>query len=100
MPLGQQGRNIVGRKQPAKHVQECGDTNEARHPPEQVNESIAKQCHNNEKKTEDYDTEAIVDLEQLTYCLPGKHATTCRKADVHQAHRDDRYDGTIDAELD
>ena len=46
------------------------------------------------------DADALVDMDQLTYCLPGQHAATGRKADVHQAHRHDWYDCAIDAELD
>ncbi len=40
MTLGQQGRDIMGRKQSAEHVDECGYADDARNSPEKVNESI------------------------------------------------------------
>src|SRR5579862_3216126 len=100
MPLGQQGRNIVGRKQSAEHVEECHNANDTRHPPEQMNEAIAQQCRRDDEATENYDAKAIVDSKQLTYSLPGQHAATCRKADVHQAYGYDRYQRAVNAELD
>src|ERR1017187_5844348 len=100
MALGQQGGDIMGRKQSAEHVDECGYADDARKSPEKMDESIPEQRHDHDEATEDHDAETIVDMEQLTYCLPGQHAATGRKADVHQAHRHDWYNCAIDAELD
>src|ERR1700676_3751967 len=99
MALSQQRRNIVSRKQSAEHVDECSNPDEARDSSKNVNESIPKQRHDYDQTTEDYDAEAIVDIEQLTDCLTGQHAPAGRKADVHKAHRHDRNDCAIHAEL-
>src|ERR1700731_1583735 len=100
MAFCQQSRDIVGRKQSAEHVDECGYADDARNPPEKVNESIPQQRHDYDEAAEYHDAETIVDMEELTYGLPGQHAAAGRKADVHQPHRHDRYDCAIDAELD
>src|SRR5882672_9475586 len=100
MALSQQGRDVMRRKQSAEHIEECSHADDARNSPEKVNEAISKQRYNDYEAAENHDAEAIVDMEQLTYCLTGQHAAAGRKADVHQAHRHDRYDCAIDAELD
>src|ERR1700692_250152 len=99
MALCQQRGDIVGRKQSAEHVEECSNSDDARDSSKNVNESIPKQRHDYDQTTEDYDAEAFVDIEQLTDCLTGQHAPAGRKSDVHQAHRYDRNDCAIDAEL-
>src|SRR6202795_3332430 len=99
MALSQQRRNIVSRKQSAEHVDKCSNPDEARDSSKNENDSIPKYGHDYDQTTEDYDAEDIVDIEQLTDCLTGQHAPAGRKADVHQAHRNDRNDCAIDAEL-
>src|SRR5450432_2432292 len=100
MALGQQGRDIMRRKQSAEHVEKCDHADDARNSPKKVNESISQQRHYYDEATEDHDAEPIADMDQLTNCLPGQHAATGREANVHQAHRHDWYDRAIDAELD
>ena len=63
MPLGQQRRDIMRRKQSAEHVDECSHPDDARDPPEKVDESIPKQRYDYYEATENHDAEAIIDME-------------------------------------
>jgi hypothetical protein len=89
----------VARGQAAEHIDERGNPDHARHPAEQVDESITKQCHDDNEATEDRDAEAVVDAEQFADSLSGQHRATGRKAYIHQADRDERNDRAINAEL-
>src|SRR5579863_9541356 len=99
MPLRQQGGHVVSGKQPGEHVGKGDHADDARDSPEPMNDPIAEYRHDHDEAGEDDDPDGVIDIEQPPDCLPREHAAAGGKADVHEAHRDDRYDRAVDAEL-
>ena len=63
MAFAEQGSQIVAGRKAAEHIDERGDSNHARHPAEQVNESITKQGYDHDETTENRDADTVVDAE-------------------------------------
>ena len=100
MPLRQQEGDVVGRKQPGKHVAEGQYSDHARNAPECVDDPIAAQRHGDDEGAEQHDAHAVIQMQELAQGLTRQHAAAGGEAYVHQAHRHDGQDRAVDAELD